>query len=117
MQNLSFVVRSIRYLVIKKEEEDNSHFTRFYDVNTYLQEVKNLCLMQVSHKAQPDKENVAEHYVLSKKMKKVFLNKLNSYLKNNSNKLQDMRSPIFSILQESFHVHMRLIRFHVMLCP
>jgi uncharacterized FlgJ-related protein len=111
------VVRSIRYLVIKKEE-DNSHFTRFYDVNTYLQEVKNLCLMQVSHKAQPDKENVAEHYVLSKKKrKKVFLNKLNSYLTNNSNKLQDMRSPIFSIQQESFHAHMRLIRFHVILCP
>lgn len=101
-----------------KKNEDNSHFTRFYNVNTYLQEVKNLCLMQVSHKAQPDKENVAEHYVLSKKKKKhFFLNKLNSYLTNNSNKLQDMRNPIFSILQESFHAPMRLIRFHVMLCP
>lgn len=28
--------------------------------------------MQVSHKAQPDKENVAEHYVLSKKKKNTF---------------------------------------------
>jgi hypothetical protein len=60
--------RSVGYLV--KNNEDNSHFTRIYDVNTYLQEAKNLCLMQVSHKAQPDKENVAEHYVLSKKTKK-----------------------------------------------
>lgn len=55
-----FASKNHQILVIENTKE-SSEFTKFYNENAYLQEVKSLCLMQVSHKVQP-KRNVAENY-------------------------------------------------------